>query len=85
MNAISFEQYKEQIQTAIELRIKQGIIKDSLGFILIDGFINISYTKDITNSLMVGGPSIPSVAVVGKSSGLIHTFALKVLLPNIQL
>jgi hypothetical protein len=85
MNPINFEQYKEQIQAAIEVRLKQGIIKDPMGFILIDGFISLSYNKDVTNSLIVGGPSIPSIAVVGKSTGLIHTFALKVLIPNIQL
>ena len=85
MGNINFEQYKQQIQLAIEQRIKQKVISDSQGFILLDGFINIQLQKDMAGSIVIGGPSVPSVAVVGKSSGLIHTFALKVLIPNIQL
>lgn len=85
MNPVDFEQYKTQIEDAINIRIKNGSIKDPLGFILIDGFINMSFNKKIENSIIVGGPSVPCVSVVGKSTGLVYTFALKVLLPNIQI
>ena len=85
VNTIKFESIKEQIQNAIELRIQQGVISDSSGFILIDGFINMPFQKELGNSFVVGGPTIPSVAVVGKSSGIVYTFALKVLIPGIQL
>jgi len=85
MEAINFEQYKERIQQAIESRIKQGLISDPQGFILLDGFINIQLQKEMAGAFVIGGPSVPSVAVVGKSSGLIHTFALKVLIPEIQM
>lgn len=85
MNTIKFESYKAQIQKAIEVRIQQGLIKDAAGFILIDGFINMPFQKELGNSFVVGGPTIPSVAVVGKSSGLVYTFAIKVLIPGIQL
>jgi len=36
-------------------------------------------------AFVIGGPTVPAVAVVGKSTGLIYTFALKVLIPDIQL
>lgn len=85
VNTIKFESIKEQIQNAIELRIQQGVISDTSGFILIDGFINMPFQKELGNSFVVGGPTIPSVAVVGKSSGIVYTFALKVLIPGIQL
>jgi len=85
VNTIKFESIKEQIQNAIELRIQQGVISDSSGFILIDGFINMPFQKELGNSFVLGGPTIPSVAVVGKSSGIVYTFALKVLIPGIQL
>jgi len=85
MNPVIFEEHRKQIEDAVNIRIKNGSIKDPLGFILIDGFINMSYNKKVENSIVVGGPSVPCISVVGKSTGLVYTFALKVLLPNIQI
>lgn len=85
MSAINFEEYKGQIQAAIQQKISMGVISDQAGFILIDGFISMPFQKEIGGAFVIGGPTIPAVAVVGKSSGVIHTFALKVLLPSIQL
>ncbi len=85
MESIKFEQYKPQIEQAINLRISQGVISDPSGFILLDGFINIQLKKEMVGEFLIGGLSVPSVAVVGKSTGLVYTFALKVLIPNIQI
>lgn len=85
MNSVVFEEHRKQIEDAINNRIKNGSINDPSGFILIDGFVNMSYNKRIDNSIVVGGPSVPCISVVGKSTGLVYTFALKVLLPNIQI
>jgi hypothetical protein len=85
MSLIIFEKYKAEIQTAIEAKISAGVISDPAGFILIDGFINLPFQTKLDGSFSLGGNSIPSVAVVGKSTGLINTFALKILLPGIQL
>jgi hypothetical protein len=85
MSIMIFEDYKEKIQVAIESKIANRVIVDPEGFILVDGFINMPFQKEIGSAFVLGGPSIPSVAVVGKSTGLIHTFALKILLPNINL
>ncbi len=85
MAAISFEQYKTQIQNAIQQRIAIGVISDPQGFIIIDGFVNMPFQKEMGGAFVIGGPTVPAVAVVGKSTGQIHTFALKVLLPNIPL
>ncbi len=83
MAVINFEQYRSQIQTAIESKIKLGSISDPQGFILIDGFINMPFQKEMGGAFVIGGPTVPAVAVVGKSTGLIYSFALKVILPNI--
>lgn len=85
MSVINFEAYKGQIQTAIQQRITQGVISDPSGFILLDGFINMPLQKEMGGAFVIGGPTVPAVAVVGKSTGIVHTFALKVLIPNIQL
>jgi hypothetical protein len=85
MEVINFEQYKPKILAAIESKLKIGAISDPNGFILIDGFINMPLQKEMGGAFVIGGPTVPAVAVVGKSTGLIYTFALKVLIPDIQL
>jgi hypothetical protein len=85
MNPIIFEEYRTRIEDAINIRIKNGSLKDPSGFILLEGFVNISYNKKYENSILIGGLSVPCVSIVGKSTGLVHTFALKILLPDIQI
>lgn len=85
MATINFEEYKVKVQQAIELRIKNGILSDPEGFIIIDGFVNIQFQKEMGGAFVIGGPTIPAVAIVGKSSGLVFTFALKALIPEIQI
>jgi len=85
MDPVIFDTYKKEIEDAINVRIKSGLIKDPNGFILLDGFFNMTHNKKIDNSIIVGGPTVPCVSVVGKSTGLIYTFALKVLVPSIQI
>lgn len=85
MEVVRFEDYKERIQKAIEERLLNRLLSEPEGFILIDGFANIQLQKELGGAFIIGGPTIPTVAIVGKSSGLIYTFALKVLLPNIQI
>lgn len=85
MEAINFEQYKSQILTALESKLKIAGISDPNGFILLEGFINMPLQKEMGGAFVIGGPTVPAVAVVGKTTGLIHTFALKVLIPDIKL
>jgi hypothetical protein len=81
----TFEELKPKIQEAIENKLKQSPIQGEEGFILIDGFFMQTLQKETSGSFVIGGPSVPSVAVVGKTTGRIYFFALKVLLPNIEL
>ncbi len=85
MNTINFIQEKEKIQQAIEKKIAQGVISEPDGFILIEGFINMATNDEVGGAFVIGGPTIPTVAVVGKTTGLIYSFALKILLPNIKI
>lgn len=84
MNPLTFDAFKSDIQNAVQAKITSRVITDPAGFVLIDGFINLPYYQEISSNVILGGPTIPAVVVVGKSTGLIHTFALKALLPNIQ-
>ena len=41
--------------------------------------------KELTGAFVIGGPTIPMIAVVGNNSGRIYFFALKALLPDIEI
>jgi hypothetical protein len=80
MEPIKFSDYKQKI---IEALNKKGA---SLGVnepvTLVDGFINQPIQNEISGSFVIGGPTIPMIMIVGKSSGRIYLFALKALLPD---
>lgn len=48
-------------------------------FTLIDGYFNQPIQKQLSNSLVIGGPSIPSVGVVCNKCGFISHHAVGVL------
>jgi hypothetical protein len=53
-------------------------------YILIDSFINPPIYNELTEDFVLGGPTIPMIALVG-DSGRIYFFALKALLPKIEI
>lgn len=86
MTEIKFEEYKDRITNKItENVLSKNILIDPEGFILLDGFFNIPFQPVLNGSINLGGPTIPAVAIIGKSTGLIHYFALKALIPDIEI
>lgn len=84
MDSKKFETHKQAITDAINLKLSAMDLQDPEGFILIQGFINLPI-QGSTNSFSIGPKSIPTVVIIGKSTGLVHTFALKILLPGVEL
>ncbi len=82
MPTIRFEDYKQLITSAVQDRLRQAPIQGEQGFTLVDGFIMQPLSGDISGTVVIGGPTIPLVAIVGNTSGRIYYFALKAL--NIQ-
>lgn len=86
MKEIKFEDYKARITDKITQNVlSKNIIIDPEGFILFDGFFNIPFQPILNGSINLGGPTIPAVAIIGNSTGLIHYFALKALVPDIEI
>ncbi len=81
---IKFEDYKTELQEAIKKRANQAIFSNEKDLNLIDGFILQPIQQTIGNSIIVGGPQVPLVAVVGVSSGKVYYFAVKALLPDLD-
>lgn len=80
---LKFSDYKDQIIKA--LRDKQESLGINEPVTLADGFINQPIQKELSSSFVIGGPVIPMIAVVGNNSGRMYFFALKALIPNIEL
>ncbi|HAU0185367.1 hypothetical protein SC810_00065 [Legionella pneumophila serogroup 1] len=78
---IKFTDYREKIIQ--ELNNKKVFWGINEPVSLIDGFINQPIQQELSGNIVIGGPTIPMVAVVGNNSGRIYYFALKALLPSI--
>lgn len=78
---IKFSDYVEKIKKILN---EKG---DALGInepsTLIEGFMNQPVYQEFTGGLIVGGPTVLMIGVVGDKSGRIYYFALKALLPDI--
>lgn len=84
---MDFNSLKKQITEALNDRFsKQGALfsGETSGFTLVDGFVMQSI-QDKLGGIYIGGKSIPMVMVVGNSSGRIYYFALKALLPDVNI
>ena len=85
MNPIKFSEIKEELQKNLQEKLKISPIPNEAGFTLIEGFITTSLQGEISGSFILGGPTIPSIGIVGNTSGRIYTFALKAVMPNIKI
>jgi len=85
MKTIKFDEIKPDLEKAINEKLKNGLVVDPQGFVLMDGFCNITFNKEINSSIIIGNPFVPCISIIGKSTGLIYTFALKALIPTLEL
>lgn len=85
MNPIKFDDYKQRITDAIQAKLQSGLIAGENGFTLVDGFIMQPLNKEVSGNFVIGGPTIPLVAIVGNTSGRMYYFALKALLPDLKI
>lgn len=76
---VKYEDVKEKILAKLN-RLgleKLGLTEEVM---LIDGIINQPLNKIVTANVVVGGPVVPTVTLVGKETGRLYFFSLKVLL-----
>lgn len=78
---IQFEEVKESLLAALKKKAKLG----GEDFTLLNGFILQGIQQRLSGNFTIGGPAIPLVAVVGNNTGQVHFFALKALLPDLDL
>lgn len=75
---INFEDVKEEILTELKNRYNELEISEPVS--LVDGFVNQQFGMELSSSIVIGGPIIPMIMLLGKKSGRIYFFALKAIL-----
>lgn len=85
MKVIKFSEIKEELQKALNEKLRSTPITGEAGFNLIEGFMTMPLQGEISNNVIIGGPSIPVVGIVGTTSGRIYTFALKAVMPSLEI
>ena len=77
----SFADLKSDIIKALQDPRKKIKLDESVT--LVEGFVSQPLNMHATGDLVIGGPSIPLVVLVGKDTGRVYYFALKAILPNL--
>lgn len=80
MNKIVFADVKQDILDALQKLPQDAGITEKVG--LVDGFINNPLSRELSDSIIIGGPSVPMILLVGETTGRVYFFALKILLPG---
>ena len=83
---VRFDDIKDRLSKAINQKIADDKFPlKNTRFSIIEGFFNSSLSKELTGNLVLGGPTLPMIAIVDDSSGLLYFFPLKALLPDLQI
>ena len=78
---VCFKDYKEELTQKInDKKRKKGIDEE---LVLMEGFVQHVFSPHLTGSIHLTGKYVPIVMAVGRESGRVYYFALKVLIPNI--
>jgi hypothetical protein len=86
MSTIKFEEYKQRITDAVQLKLRAVPITGENGFTLVDGFIMQPLSNEVSGNVIIGGPTIPLIVIVGNTSGRMYYFALKALnIPGLEI
>lgn len=80
---VSFDEIRDKIADLFtDERLEKANIHESVS--LIDGFYVPDFRKEVNHDLIIGGPYIPLVMLVGDESGQIYFFALYALFPELR-
>ena len=79
---IRFKDIKDRIMSELEKRMDKTGISEKIT--LINGFLNEPFSKELSDALVVGGPKVPMVILVGNESGRIYLFALRELIDDLD-
>ncbi len=82
---LKFSDIKDELASELKKEIDINTIPGEKEFTLIDGFTDFAVYNE-AQEISFGIPSgrIDSISIVGKNSGRIYSYALKLILPNFK-
>jgi hypothetical protein len=84
MKQTKFEDVQEELLKKIREKLdKNPIPNETDGFTIVGGFSYMPIHNNISGNIVIGGPTLPIVLLVGNSTGIVYTFALKVIMPEL--
>lgn len=82
---MKFKDYKKDIKKALKQSLKANPIAGESNFTMIEGFVSLPVKIDMDDHISCVSRSLPTVALVGETSGRVYTFVLRKLLPDLEL
>lgn len=82
-NVLQFSEIKERLIGALETN--EEVKKIGEPITLLNGFVNQTFTTEITSDYMIGGPRVPIIMLIGNESGRVYYFALKAILKDLAI
>lgn len=80
---IKFEDIREEIINELKIKMSELFLFQTTSFSLIEGFIHVRGYSDLNNPL--ASIMIPCVGVINNDNGRVYTYALKVILPGLDI
>jgi hypothetical protein len=77
---IKFEDVKEDILKQLQEPNRKIVINEPVS--LVDGFVSQPFSTGLSNSVVIGDPTIPMIMLLGNNSGQVYFFALKAILKD---
>jgi len=82
---IKFIEIKPKLIEALNDKLKTNQLHLQEKVNIIDGFVNQPLSMELSGAFVIGGPAVPMIMLVGAESGRIYYFALKAILPDVQI
>lgn len=83
--SVKFSEIKDKLQQELQKKLNTAQFPGEGGFTLIEGFMALPLYGEVSNNVIIGGPTLPIVGIVGNTSGRLYTFALKAILPEVEI
>jgi hypothetical protein len=80
---LQFSAIKGRIIEALENKKEELGINESVS--ILDGFVNQTFTTELTSDYVIGGPRVPIVMLIGNKTGRVYYFALKAILTDLEI
>lgn len=85
INKIEFQKIKVRLREAIDAALRKDLLNPSDYELIENSFINQSIQAELSNNIIIGGSTLPMVAVVKKSTGQLFFYALKALIHDLKI